>query len=309
MLVVSGGPLAAQSYPARQIELVVPYGPGGTGDLIARVLGPKLEASLHVPVVIVNRAGANGGIGAASAARAQADGYTLLLGYTNEMAIAPELAKDLPYRLASFEPVAFAGRTPLVLVGGPHLAANSLQELIAAMRSGGRRYTFAGGTGSPPHFTGEMFKRATGAELDHVFYKGSAQGVNDVLGGHVDLYFSGLPAARALIDGGKLKAYAVTGAQRSPALPQVPTMAEAGLPGFELYGWFALFAPAGLSPEIIERLRQETNAALDAADARQKLINEGVETNPIPPDALKAFLAAEAEKYRALIAELGLGKQ
>jgi tripartite-type tricarboxylate transporter receptor subunit TctC len=296
----------AQSYPTRPIELVVPYGPGGTGDLIARILSAKLEPRLREPVIVLNRPGASGTIGASSVARAQPDGYTLLLGYTNEMVIAPELSKDVSYRLTSFEPIAFGGRTPLVLVGSPKLAPNTLQELIATLRAGGRRYTYAAGTSSPPHFTAELFKRATGVELDHVFYKGSAQGVSDVLGGHVDLYFAGIPAARSLVESGKLKAYAVTGARRSPALPDMPTMAEAGLVGFELYGWFALFGPAGGKMEITDLLRAETNIALGAMDARAKLLNDGVEPNPIDAGELKTFLSGEAERYRRLVGDLSL---
>ncbi len=302
---------ASETWPERPVKIVVPYGPGGLGDVLARTIGKKMGEALGQPVVVDNKPGAAGTLGASMVARAPADGYTILLGYTSEMAVVPQIAKDPPYdTLRDFEPVALAGVSPLLLVASPSAPGATLGDFIKAAKSAPDKYSYASaGKGSPAHFAGEQLERSAGISLLHVPYKGGAQAVGDTLAGVVDVYFSGFPPAVSNVRAGKLKAFAVTGAKRSPALPDVPTMDEAGLSNFDLSGWFGFFVPKGTPPAVVKRLNGVIADAVVQADLRESLAKQGVETIPGPPAAFAAFVAAEQKKYGAVIDGLGLKEQ
>jgi tripartite-type tricarboxylate transporter receptor subunit TctC len=301
-----GGGVEAQTYPTRSVEIVVPYGPGGTGDVIARQLARKLEARFRQPFVVLNKPGAVGALGAGLVARSEPNGYTLLLGYTSEVAIAPSLGQA-SYEVTDFEPIALAGTTPLVLVGTKTLPAGSFAELVETFRSRPDQFSYASaGNGSPAHIAGELLNRDAKIGLRHVPYRGGAQAVNDVVGGHVAVYFSGMPPAVPLVQSGDLKAFFVTGPARSPALPNVPTAEEAKLPGFDLSGWFAFLAPRGLPPHILQQLREASREALQDSEIRAALAGLGVEARPIAEDRVADYLAEESSKYRRLVAALGI---
>ena len=301
-------PAMAQTYPAKTVRVVIPYGPGGLGDVLGRTLGRKMAETLAQPVIIENKPGAAGMLGAASVAKAAADGYTVLLGYTSEMTVAPQLVRDAAYDTTrDFEPVALGGVSPLLLVGNPSIPGASLQDFIAAAKRAPGTYAYASaGNGSPAHFAGELLKQSAGIELLHVPYKGGAQAVTDVLGGVVHVYFSGFPPAVPHVRSGKMKALAVTGKQRSSALPQVPTLDESGVPGIELSGWFGYFVPRGTPDEAVRRLNEAVNAAIAQADVQSALSDLGVILAPGTPAAFKGFVSDETRKYRALIEKLDL---
>ena len=304
--ILAGPAAAAESYPGRTVEIVVPYGPGGTGDIIARQLARKFEEQFGKAFIVVNKPGGAGILGASSVARAQADGHSLLLGYTLEIAIAPFLGAT-GYETSSFEPIAIAGETPLLLIGRKTLAANTMRELIEVLRSSPQPFTYAGtGRGAPSHLAGELLKRQAKLDIRQVPYRGGAQAVADVLGGHVDIYFSGMPPAVPLVRNGDIKAFAVTGERRSSALPDVPTMTESGFASFDLSGWFALFAPKGTPAGVLEQLRAATRSALSDKSVQETLNQNGVDVRPNPTERVREFIDAESGKYRNLIAELGI---
>ena len=303
---LAGPAVAADNYPGRTVEIVVPYGPGGTGDVIARQLAKKFEERFGKAFIVVNKPGGAGIMGAASVARAQADGHTLLLGYVLEVAIAPYLGAT-GYETSSFEPIAIAGETPLLLVGRKTLAANTMSELIETLRSKPQQFTYAGtGRGAPSHIAGELLKRQAKLDIRQVPYRGGAQAVADVLGGHVDIYFSGMPPAVPLVRNGDIKAFAVTGERRADTLPDVPTMKESGFANFDLSGWFALFAPKGTPAAVLDQLRAATLAALADRNVLEALNQNGVEVRANPTERVQEFIGAESGKYRNLIAELGI---
>ena len=206
-------------YPSRTIEIVVAYGPGGSTDIVARVLAQKFQERLGQSVVVLNKPGGSGTIGAMAAARANPDGYTLYEGYTSETVVVPQLMKGAKYSIDDFEPVAVTGLVPLVLVVAKRVRANTLQELIAELAAAPGKYTYGGGIASPPHIIGAWFNRLNKLDVTHVPYRGGGQGVADVVGGHIDMFYGGVAAAKAAIDSGAVKALAVTGDARSSALP------------------------------------------------------------------------------------------
>lgn len=300
--------VAAENYPARPVQIVVPYAPGGTGDVIARQIAQKLGEHFKQSFIVLNKPGASGTIGAAHVARTQADGYTLLLGYTSEIAIEPFL-HSTSYNSKSFEPIAIAGETPLLLIGQKNLAAKNMRELIDLIRSKPEHFTYASaGFGSPAHIAGELLNRDAKLKMRHIPYKGGAEAVAAVLGDQVDIYFTGLPPAMPLVKNGNIKAFAVTGAQRSKALPDVPTMRESGFANFDLSGWFALFAPTGTPTDVLVQLRSATRAALADPVVQEVLNKNGVEIRPDPTADVQEFVDFEAAKYRNLISELSIQK-
>lgn len=292
----------AQTWPVRPVEIIVPYSAGGTGDIMARQLAKRFEQKFGQAFVVSYKAGASGTIGAAAVANAKPDGYTLLLGYTSELAIVPVLG-GARYKVTDFAPIALAGVTPLVLVGRKTLPATNMKELIAALRRPGASYASAG-NGSPAHFAGELFKRQHGLDLQHVPYKTGPQVVSDLIGNHVDIYFSGIPPAISQVRAGNLRPFAITGSTRNKALPDVETMGEAGVKDFDLSGWFALLAPAGTPAHILEQLRSATVEALGHAELQAVLENNGVSVVRMIGEDLGTFVAAEGEKYRRLAREL-----
>jgi tripartite-type tricarboxylate transporter receptor subunit TctC len=297
---------AAQSvrYPSRTIEIVVAYGAGGSTDLVARALGQKFQERLGQPVVVLNKPGGSGTIGATLAARANPDGYTLYVGYTSETVIVPQLSKAAKYSIDDFEPIAVTGLVPLVLVVSKNVRAGNLPELVAELRVQPLKYSYGGGIASPPHIIGAWFNRLNKLEVTHVPYRGGAQGIADVIGGHIDMFYAGLAAAKAAIDSGAVKALAVTGDTRSSALPNVPTFKEAGVTDFELASWNVLLAPKGTAAEVVARLRAEAAWALADAKLRELYAAQGIEM-PAVPD-VKAFLVKERDNFGRVVRDLGI---
>jgi tripartite-type tricarboxylate transporter receptor subunit TctC len=294
----------SQSYPTRPIEIVVPYGAGGSTDLVARTLAQQLQTRLKQSVVVINKPGGAGTIAVMSVMRAQPDGYTLLLGFTTELGVMPHMSKAARYSMADFTPIAVTGDVPLVMIGAKRLQSSTLQELLAEIRAAPGKLTYGGGLGSPSHISGAWLNRVAGLNVVHVPYKGGAQAVTDVIGGHIDMFYGGLAAAKGAIDAGAVKAFAQTGATRSTALPQVPTFVEAGLPDFDVGSWNVLLAPKGTPADVVEVLRNEVTASLATSAVRDLLKTQGVEP-PRSNDPAK-FLAEEEKKFERLVRETGV---
>ena len=299
---------SAQSYPTKPIRLVVPYPPGGPLDIIARAIGQKLTEAWHQPVVGDNRAGAGGNIGADLVAKSPADGSTLLMGAVATHAINPALYSKIPYdAIKDFAPVALVAQVPNILVVNPAVPAKSVRELIALARAKPGYLNFgSGSTGSTGHLAGELFNTMAGVQMVHIPYKGAAPAMADLLAGQVQLMFDNLANALPNVKAGRLRALAVTTLARSPAMPDLPTIAESGLPGFDLTTWFGLMVPAGTPPEIVARLNAEIVRALNAKDMRERLQKMGAE--PLAnntPEHFAAFIRTEAAKYAKVVKDSG----
>ncbi|HZN28014.1 MAG TPA: tripartite tricarboxylate transporter substrate binding protein [Xanthobacteraceae bacterium] len=291
-------------YPNRTVEIVVAYGAGGSTDLVARTIAQKFQDRLGQSVVVLNKPGGSGTIGATLAARAPPDGYTLYVGYTSEVVVVPQVSKSVKYSIDDFEPIAVTGLVPLVLVTSKNMRASSVAELIAELRGAPGKFTYGGGVASPPHVMGAWFSRINNLNVVHIPYRGGAQAVADVIGGHIDLFFAGLAAAKAAIDSGSVKALAVTGSARSSALPHVPTFKEAGVKDFELASWNVMLAPKGTPPDILAFLRQETAVVLGDPRVREILAAQGVEASPTQD--VRAFLAQERAAFGRAVRDLGI---
>jgi len=292
----------AQTYPAKLIRVVAASAPGGALDLTARTVGAKMSESMKQPVVVENRAGASGVIGADIVSKAPSDGYTLLLAQPTSIAILPHLQK-LPYNVErDLAPVSLAVVTPLILVVHPSLPVKTVKELIAFAKARPGQLTYAStGTGSLQHLAGELLKMTMKLDLVHVPYKGAGGAMPDLIGGHVPMFFSGMPPAMQQVRSGKLRALAVTATKRSPAAPDVPTMTEAGVPGFEITTWFAYFVASGTPAEVVMRLYGEINRALTLQDVKDKLANLGAEAVGTSPEELGRFVRNESEKFARLV--------
>jgi tripartite-type tricarboxylate transporter receptor subunit TctC len=300
-------PAAAQSFPSRTVHLVVSYAPGGTGDIVARLISDRLAAALGQSVVVENRAGASGSIGAQSVVSAAPDGHTLLVGQPAEVAINPHWIKGLTYDPdKDLQPVALATIVPLALVIPVTAAYSTMPGMLTVAAS--RTLTFASaGTGTPGHFAGELLKLRTGSNMTHVPYKGAAPALNDLLGAHVDFFFSGFPAAVAQVKARTLKLIAVSTAKRSPAAPDIPTVAEAaGLRGFDISLWQGVFAPRATPKDVVTRLNAEINKIVTQPDVRAKLRDDGADVTPLTVDQFTDFVRAESEKYAAIIKDSGV---
>jgi tripartite-type tricarboxylate transporter receptor subunit TctC len=306
---VTAAPAArAQAYPDKAIRWVVPFPPGGAMDNIARTLGESMSTSMGQPVVIENRPGAGGNIGAGLVARAKPDGYTIMI-VANGMAVNPALYRTMSYApIADFAPISLLAVVPNVLVTNPkRTGVKTLDEVIAKAKAEPGRYTFASaGVGTSIHLAGELFIAMTGTDMLHVPYKGSGPAIADMLGGQVDYMFDSVTSAKPHIESGRLTAIAVTTSKRSAALPDVPTIAESGVPGYELTPWFAAFAPAGTAPEIIDRLNAEMRQALAKPEIKARLDAIGAEPIGGSPGELRDYLAAETEAGKKLITERGI---
>jgi tripartite-type tricarboxylate transporter receptor subunit TctC len=302
-----GSAAQADTYPSRPIKLVVPYAAGGTGDIVARAVADRLSAVLGQSVVVENRAGATGAIGTQSVAAAAPDGYTLLVGQTGEIAINPHWAKGIGYDPdRDLTPVALATIVPLALVAPGKAAYGTVAEMLKIAQERGLTFASAG-TATPGHFAGEVLKFKSKAKLTHVPYKGAAPALNDLLGGHVDMFFSGFPAAMPHVKAGNLKLLAVSSGKRSGVAPDVPTVAEAArIPGFDIALWQGFFAPRGTPKDIVARLNGEINTILNDAEVRQKLLEQGADVSPMAADQFAAFAKAEIAKFQAIITETGL---
>lgn len=298
------GPVLAQDYPNKVIKLVVPYPPGGATDVIGRVMAQKLSVALGQQVVVDNRAGAAGSIGAAAVAAAPADGYTLLMGamtsHSISAALNPKVATfDMD---KSFAPVAIVGTVPLVFVVNPSIKASTLAEFIALAKSRPGPLSFASaGNGSPQHLAGEMFQRAAGVQMLHVPYKGSGPAMTDLMGGQVDSMIETAPAAQSHIKAGKLRAIAAASAQRIATLPEVPTATEAGLKGFEVSSMFGIAAPAGTPAAIVTRLNDALKSILTLPDVKESLLAQGVIATYSTPQEAAVALRNESAKWTKVI--------
>lgn len=299
---------AQQAWPSRAVTLVVPFAAGGATDILGRLLGQGLSTRLGQPVVVENRPGAGGGVGASAVAKASPDGYTLLLGAVSTHAINPSLYKSLGYDAAKdFAPIAYVAGVPNLLVVSPkRVAAKSVAELLTEIAARPAGFDFASaGNGTSIHLSGEMFKVASGLKLTHVPYRGSAPAVGDLMSGNVDLMFDNLPSALQLVRNGDLRALAVTSARRSPTLPEIPTMAESGFPDFVAESWFVLFAPAGTPAAATERLTREVTGVLESPEFNGRLAALGASPRALTGVALAAFIAEEAAKWGEVVRKSG----
>jgi tripartite-type tricarboxylate transporter receptor subunit TctC len=297
---------AAQSWPARPIRLVVPLSPGGFADTPARMLAPRLSSALGKQVYVENKPGAGGTIGADSVAKSPPDGYSLLLTGTPHV-VAPWLYKNMPYdALGDFAPIALVASGPYILVVNPQLGVSSVRELIAAAKAQPGKIDYASsGNGSAQHLVSALFASMAGIELNHIPYKGSGPAMQDMVSGQVKVSFAGIPNALSHIKSGRLKALAVSTAKRWPELPEVPTVAESGVPGYEATLWLNLFAPAGTPPDIIKRLVDETAKALQDPELQKSFHNAGVEATFMGPEALATYMRAEYEKWGRVVKQTG----
>lgn len=300
---------AAQTFPARPVTLIVPYPAGGSADILARTVGQKLSEKLGQPVVIDNKAGAGTAIGARHVAEAAPDGYTLLLGTVSSHAINPAMSKVGYDPVRDFVAVAPLGSIPFVLVAHPGTPYQTLPELLAAARQQPGTINYASaGPGTSNHLAGEMLASAAGIKLMHVPYRGSAPALADVLAGHVPLMFDLQTTSAPYVRQGKLKALAVTGSQRSALLPNVPTVAESGVPGYEVSAWFAVFAPAKVPQPVQKRLSDGLTEVLRAPDMLQKLRELGAEPDARSAAEFNAYVRTEAEKYERVVKAAGLAR-
>ena len=303
----------AQGYPAKPVTFIVPFAPGGGTDITARTISTKLtqmwaRSPSGASVVVDNRTGAGGVLGADAVAKAKPDGYTLLIANVGTQSINPYLYPRLPYNHeTAFAPISLICELPFVLMASPKFAPGSVKELIALARANPGKVTFASsGNGGSPHLTAELFQLLTGTQMTHVPYKGGAPAAVDLMAGHVDILFASVLEGSGNIKAGRLKGLAVTHANRNPALPEVPTIAEAGVPGGESGSWIALLAPAGTPAAIIERLNADVKEAVSDPAVREKLIGQGAVPQSTTPAGLQQLIDADARRYGRIIRDKGV---
>ena len=292
------------AWPGKPIRIVVTFPPGGAPDTLARILAEKWSA-LGTPVTVDNKPGAGGNIGADMVAKGPPDGTLLVLGTVGTHSINASLYDKMPYNnLTDFTPISFLASTPNLLVVNKSVPANNVKELIELAKKSPLNFG-SSGSGTSIHLSGELFNTLAGVKMQHIPYKGRAQAIPDLLGGRIALIFDNMPSALPLVKSGELKALGVTSAQRSAAAPNIPTIAEAGLPGFEATSWFALLGPAGMPRELQLRMNQETAKALAAPDVKEKLATLGLDPNPGTPEALTSLMQAETAKWARVVKESG----
>ena len=306
LLSVAAASVLAQGYPDKPLKLVVPFPPGGPTDIVGRLVAQKLAEGIGQPVVVENRPGAGGTVGSTAVARAPADGYTLLYGSTT-LAIAPSLYRDLAYDpRTAFAPISLVSRGPIIAAVNAQLPAKTLKDFIALAKSSPGRINYgSAGSGTPPHLAAELFNTVAGVDLVHVPYKGGGPAVSDLAGGQVQVIFEGLPTLLPHIKSGKVRALAITGAKRDPALPEVPTFAEAGLPGYDANFWNGLVAPAGTPAEVIARLNSVLVQALATPEVHAALVRLGLEAAGTTPQQFGDFIAAEIDKWARVVKASG----
>jgi tripartite-type tricarboxylate transporter receptor subunit TctC len=296
-------PAQSQAFPAKPIRLIVTYPPGGGADLMARLVAPKMSEALGQPVVVENKAGASGQIGAAEVARAAPDGHTLMLDAMS-FAVNPSLyGNKMPYDSAkAFTPVAVLALFPNILVVTPGYPPKDVKALIAEAKAKPGTIAFASsGNGSAQHLSGELFRQKAGIDITHIPYKGGGPAMNDVMGGQVPMFFANMASSLAHVKGGKLRALAITGAKRSPALPDAPTMAEAGVPGYEVYEWNAIFAPAGTPTAVIARIADAIAKAVQSPEFKERVLALGGELTGYGPVESARFVAAQTDLWGKVV--------
>ena len=301
----------AQAYPHKPLKMIVPFPPAGSTDLSARAVAGKLGERLGQPVVIENKPGAGGNIGGEQAAKSAPDGYTLFVGTVGTNAINASLYSKMPYdHLKDFAPVILLSKTPNVLVVNPGLPVNSVQDVIRLAKSKPGELTFASsGVGTSIHMSGELFKAMAGLQMTHVPYKGSGPMLIDLIAGQTNMAFDNLSAALQHIKSGKLKALATTGTVRAPQLPDLPTIQEAGLAGYDSTSWNAVFVPAGTPRPIIDRLNKELDAILQSPETKKFFVEQGAESGGGSPEDLNAFVRAETAKWAKVVKEAAIPQQ
>ncbi len=293
----------AQAWPSKPIRLIIPFPPGGATDIIGRTLAQKLSTQLGQTVIVDNKPGAGGTLGSNEAAKAAPDGYTLLLATTSTHSIAPSLYKNIPYSAEKdFAPISEVATATNVLIVTPNLPVTTVAELVALAKSKPNALNFASsGNGTIVHLQSELFKQLAGVQLTHVPYKGTALSIPDLISGQTQMLFDSLVSALPHIKGGKVKALAVTSAKRTPLLPNVPTVIESGLPGYEVNTYFGLFAPPGTPREIVQRLQREAAAAVQSADVKERFASQGAEPVGGSSEALSAMIRSETVKWKRAI--------
>ncbi len=294
---------AAQTYPSKLIRLVVPFTPGGSTDILGRTIGQQLTQAWGQSVLIDNVPGAGGSIGADKVAKAPADGYTLLMGHIGTLAVTPSLYPKLPYDpFKSFAAVAWVARVPNMLVVHPSVPAKTVKELVAYAKANPNKINFgSGGNGSAAHIATEYFKLQTGTQMQHVPYKGTAPAVTDLVAGQIQLMFTGVPAVIEQVKAGKLRAIAVSSPNRVKAVPDLPTVAETGYPGFEADQWYGVVAPAGTPQAIITKLNKQINDMLGSPEIATRLASEGAEATPNSPAVFAKLIETEIVRWRDVI--------
>ena len=295
------------AWPSKPIKWIVPFAPGGTTDILARTVGEKLTIALGQPVVVENKPGAGGGVGAEFTARSAPDGYTIMGGTISTHAINASLYSKLPYDpVKDFAAITLIARVPNLLVVNPSIPANNVAELIALLKANPGKYTFASsGNGTSQHLSGELFKTMAGVDMQHIPYKGSPPALQDVVGGQVSMTFDNITTALPLARSGKLRPLAVTTARRSAVAPEVPTLGEAGLPGFEVGSWQGVFAPAGTPPDVVKRLNNEIVKILNLPEIREKLAALGAEPVGNSQEEFSAMVKAEVVKWTDVVKKSG----
>jgi tripartite-type tricarboxylate transporter receptor subunit TctC len=297
----------AQAWPSKPIKYIVPFAPGGTTDILGRMVANGLSAALGQPVVVDNKPGQAGSIGSAELARAAPDGYTIGGGTISSHAINASLYSRLPYDpIKDFAPITMLATLPNMLIVHPSVNVNSVREFVELLKANPNKYSFgSAGNGTSQHISGELFKIMTGTQMQHVPYKGSGPMIPDLLAGNIQLSFENITTAYPQVKAGKLKALAVTSAKRSLVAPDVPSMAEAGLPGYDITSWQAMFAPAGTAREIVTRLHAETARILRSAENQKKLADLGLEPGGMAPEELDALLRTEIPKLAKVVKASG----
>ncbi|MBT8592854.1 tripartite tricarboxylate transporter substrate binding protein [Polynucleobacter paneuropaeus] len=293
------------SFPDRPVTIVVPFPPGGGTDAGARLIAQKLSTRWGQSVIIDNKAGASGMVGSEYVSRAKPDGYTLLIGNIGTFSINPSLYKKMPYDPdKAFVPVSMIAELPYFLLVTPSMKANNIKEFIAFAKSNPGAVTYASsGSGSGPHLAGEMFEKATGLDMMHVPYKGGGPAAADVMAGHVNMYFSTVLESIGSVKSGKLKALGTSSLVRSPAMPELPTIAESGVPGFDAASWIGIAAPAGTSPALVDKIAADLKAVISEQDTKQTLIQQGATPMPLTPTAFKARIESDRVRYAKVIKE------
>lgn len=301
------GVAMAQAWPASPIKLVVTFPPGGSSDAAARIVAPKLSERLGQPVVVDNKPGAGGGVGLGMVAKAPADGYTIVLASAGGLTANPSLYKTLSYDpQRDFVPVTGFGASPFVLVAGTELPAKTVKDVIALAKKDPGKLTYAsGGNGTAMHLSGELLKSMAGVEMTHVPYKGSGPAVLAAMGNETSLAIADITTIKPQLQSGRLKVIGVMDKKRSALAPDMPTLAESGLPGFESSGWFAILAPAGTPPAIVKRLNTELTAVLRSSEVRERFSAAGLEPMPSTPEELTAFMKSETVKWAKVIKDSG----
>jgi tripartite-type tricarboxylate transporter receptor subunit TctC len=307
LAILSQVPAAAQDYPTRPIKLVLPQPAGGAIDLISRTLGDRLAEQMQQPVIVENQPGANGGLAAAQVARSAPDGYTLFMAVDTNLTVNPNLYPNLTYDpLGDFAPISVLTKVSLVLVANPKVPANNVRELIAYAKANPGKLNYASiGLGTQAHLGMELFKLMTKTDINMVSYRGTAPAMTDVVAGQVDVMFTGPPSAKAMSEGGKLKLLAVGGKERLALMPEVPTVDESGVPGYELVGWFGILAPAKTPALLLDRLTKEVRQAVADRRFSDKMAAQGLEVFGSTADEMLALMRADTQKWAEVIKATG----